>query len=37
VKLKRGGQVRSKIKGPKCRTKRSLSGNWPSSAGNHLS
>jgi hypothetical protein len=38
VKLKEGGRVRNEIKGPKCRTQRNLNfGNWPNSAGNHLS
>jgi hypothetical protein len=37
--LKEGGRVRrTRSRGPKCHTKRSVSfGNWPSSAGNHLS
>jgi hypothetical protein len=38
VKLKTTTEVRTEIKRRKCRTQRSLSfGNWPSSAGNHLS
>ncbi len=39
VKLKEGGRVRNEItRGPKFRTESPLSfGNWPSSAGNHLS
>jgi hypothetical protein len=38
VKLKEGGRVRNEIKRTKSRTQRCVSfGNWPSSAGNHLS
>jgi hypothetical protein len=39
VKLKRGGRVRNEIKRTlKRRTHRCVSfGNWPSSAGSHLS
>jgi hypothetical protein len=37
-KLKEGGQSGTRSRGPKCRTLRCVSfGNWPSSAGSHLS
>ncbi len=38
LKMKKGGRVRNEINRNKRRTKRCASfGNWPSSAGNHLS